>query len=68
MAKKKSRAINDFNNPISRETIPMNKQDIYYMLTDWEENKTKMKKDKFIDLIFHGKRGTFIEIFERNFI
>ena len=60
--RQKKRAINDFNNPISQETIHMSRQDLHYFLTDWEENKLRMSEDNFIDLIFHGKKGTFLEM------
>ena len=57
---KKKRAINDFNNVISQETVSMTRLDLHYFLSDWEDNKLKMSKDNFIDLIFHGKKGTFL--------
>lgn len=44
-----------FNLSIEKKPIIMTKEDVRYLLADWEEMKGKLTKEKFIDHLFHAR-------------
>lgn len=56
MLSKKRNTMHVYNHPVCQETVPMTRKDLWYFLSDWEEQKNKMVKEKFVDMIFHGKK------------
>lgn len=54
MAKKKKGS--EFNMKIEKETLLLNKEDVKYLLKDWEEQKYGMTTHRFIDLLFHERK------------
>lgn len=54
MPKKKKGS--DFNMKIEKETLLLSRDDVRYLLHDWEEQKYSMTTHRFIDLLFHERK------------